>query len=128
MTVYINGVAQTGGFLGVESTGTYSHPNGVAEQNAVVITPAQLGKYEQLVLDMSGLAQNTTVRTYIEVDGVNPRLADSAIYPGDFPTNAESVVIELTPGDRDMTITLQSAIAEGVAVDIEYFYVARRLV
>jgi hypothetical protein len=113
--------------VGTQTTGTYSHPSGTTESDAVVITPAELSKYEKLVLDLSGLAQTTTVRTYIQVDGVNYRLIDVAEFPTDFPTNAEGVVIELTPSSRTMKVTLQSAVAEGVAVDVPYFYVERSL-
>jgi len=113
--------------IGTQTAGTYSHPSGTTESDAVVITPAELGKYEKLVLDMSNLTQTTTVRTYVQVDGVNYRLIDAAEYPTDFPTNAKGVVIELTPSNRTQKVTLQSAVAEGVARDIPYFYVVRSL-
>jgi hypothetical protein len=113
--------------IGTQTAGTYSHPSGTTESDAVVITPAELGKYEKLVLDMSNLTQTTTVRTYVQVDGVNYRLIDAAEYPTDFPTNAKGVVIELTPSNRTQKVTLQSAVAEGVARDVPYFYVVRSL-
>jgi hypothetical protein len=113
--------------IGTQTAGTYSHPSGTTEQDAVVITPAELGKYEKLVLDLSNLTQTTTVRTYVQVDGVNYRLIDAAEFPTDFPANVKGVVIELTPSDRTQKVTLQSAAAEGVARDVPYFYVVRSL-
>lgn len=113
--------------IGTQTAGTYSHPSGVTEGDAVVVTPTELGEYNKLCLDMSNLTQTTTVRTYVQVDGTNYRLVDSAEFPTDFPTNTAAVVIDLTPGDRTMKVTLQSAVAEGVAVDVPYFYVERSL-
>lgn len=113
--------------IGTQTANTYSHPSGTTEQDALVITPAELGKYERLSLDMSNLAQDTTVRTYIQVDGTNYRLCDRALFPDDFPTDTESVLILLMPGLRTMKVTLQSAVAEGEAKNVPYFYVTRSL-
>ncbi len=113
--------------IGTQTANTYSHPSGTTEQDAVVITPAELGKYERLSLDMSNLAQNTTIRTHLQVDGTNYRQCDSAVFPGDFPTDTESVLIVLMPGLRNMKVTLQSAVAEGEAKNVAYFYVTRSL-
>ena len=113
--------------LGIQTSATYSHPSGTLEQDAVVVTPGELGKYERLTLDMNALTQTTTVRTYVQVDGVNYRLVDTAQFPTDFPTNTKAVVTDLMPGSRTMKVTLQSAVAEGVARNVPYFYVVRSL-
>jgi len=113
--------------VGTQTAATYSHPSGTTEQDAVVITPSEMGKYEKLVLDLNGLSQDTTVRTFVQVDGSNYRQIDSAVFPDDFPSGAEGAVIDLTPGSRTTKVTLQSSIAEGASVDVPYFYVKRSL-
>jgi hypothetical protein len=106
-------------------SGTITHPAGVAEIDALEVTPAELTEYSIVLLDVNALTQNTTIRTYIQVNGVNYRLVDSAIFPTDFPTNVKSVPITLWQLDVAWKITLQSAVTEGVDRDIPYRYVWR---
>lgn len=108
-----------------EVSGTISHPAGVAEQDSLEITPAELTEYSILLLDMNALAQNTTIRIYIKINGTDYRLIDSAIFPTDFPTNAKGVPIELWQLSVKWKITLQSAVTEGVDRSIPYRYVKR---
>jgi len=114
--------------LSVEATGTISHPSGLGETDALEITPAELMEYPILLLDMNALTQNTTIRTYIKIDGVNYRLINSAVFPTDFPTNVKAVPIVLYPTSVPWKITLQSVIAEGASKNIPYKYVKRSLV
>jgi len=113
--------------LSVETSGTISHPNGVGETDALEITPSELTEYPVLLLDTNNLTQNTTIRSYIKVDGATYRLLNSAVFPTDFPTNAKGVPIVLYPTSVPWKITLQSAIAEGASRDVPYRYVRRSL-
>ena len=108
-----------------ETAGVYSHPSGTTEQDAVVITPTELSQYYKLVMDLSALTQITYIRVYIMTDGVNYRQSDYAEYPTDFPTGTKNVVISLLPTAKAIKVTLQSAVAEGVARSIPYFYVRK---
>jgi len=107
---------------GKEVAGTYSHPSGTTEGDAVVITPDILEEYDSVILDLSGLAQTTTIRVYIAVDGTNYRQVDRAEFPTDFPTGQAAVGIRLLISKQNMKVTLQSSVAEGAAVSIPYFF------
>lgn len=108
-----------------EVSGTIIHAAGVSEDDALEITPTELTEYSILLPDMNALAQNTTIRIYIKIDGTNYRLIDTAIFPTDFPTNAKGVPIELWQLSVMWKITLQSAVTEGVSRNIPYRYVRR---
>ena len=111
--------------IGNETAGTYNHPDGVTEQDAVEITPAELIQYYKLCLDFENLAQTTYVRTYIKVDGSTYRLFDYAEFPGDYPTNTKGIIVNLAPSSKAMKVTLQSAVGEGSVKAVPYFYIRR---
>jgi len=112
---------------GYETSGTITHPAGTDETDALEVTPAELTEYYALLLDMSALTQNTTIRIYIKIDGTNYRMVDSAVFPTDFPTNAEGVPIALYPMSVPWKITLQSAVSEGADREIPYRYARRSM-
>jgi len=117
----------TENLYGKSISGTYSHPVGTTEEDAVVITPDELKLYDKLVLDLSGLSKTTTIKVYVAVDGTNYRQVDRAEFPIDFPTGQKGVVIQLLSASVNMKITLQSSEAEPSAVNIPYFFVERSL-
>jgi len=112
---------------GSEPAGTYQHPDGVGEEDAVVITPALLTEYRTLLLDLNELAQSTMIRAYLQVDGANYRLNDLAVYPADFPAGAKVVSFRLSPVSIKMKVTLQSVVGEGVVRNIPWRYVMQSL-
>lgn len=114
-------------FVYEEPSGTIVHPAGTGEEDSLEVTPSELTEYETLLLDVNALTQNTTIRVYIQIDGTNNRLVNSAVFPTDFPTNAEGVPISLYPMSVEWIITLQSAVTEGADRDVPYRYVRRSL-
>lgn len=111
--------------ISIETASTYNHPSGTTESDAVVITPAELSKYDKLCLDLNALTQTTYIRTYVKVDGTNYRLADYAEFPADFPSGTKTIVIDLMATAKAIKVTLQSAVAEGATRAIPYFYVRK---
>jgi len=113
--------------VGSEPSGTYDHPNDTLEHDAVVITPTELADYKTLLLDLSALTQETTIRAYVQVDGANYRLCDLAVFPTDFAANTVVVSLQLLPLSVNMKVTLQSAVAEGAIRSIPWRYVTQSL-
>lgn len=111
--------------VGEETAGVITHPDGVTEEVALELTHEGVADYPVVILFVNDLTQDTTIRLYVK-DGVGTyRLVSSAVYPTDFPTNAEAVPVVLYPTSRDWGITLQSAIAEGADRSIPYVFVRR---
>lgn len=112
---------------GIEASGTIVHPAGTGEENSLVITPAELTKYEMVRFDLNALTQDITIRIYEQIDDANYRLIDSAVFPTDFPTDAKGVPIELYSTSVALKITLQSSVTEGASRNIPYRYTSRGL-
>lgn len=110
-----------------EIDGTYEHANGVAEEDAVLIAPTEITRYNTLMLDLSNITKITTIRTYVQVDGSNYRLFDTAVFPTDFDANTVAVPIGFPASSKDMKVTMQSSVAEGAARDVPYFYITGSL-
>jgi len=108
--------------IGSEPSGTYNHPNDALEHDVVEIVPAELAQYRTMLLDLSELTQDTTIRTYAQVDGLTYELLDSAVFPADFPAGTTVVSLRLSEFSINMKVTLQSTIAEGAARDIHWRY------
>jgi len=111
--------------VGEEVTGVISHPSGLGEVDALEVSPSTLTDYPLLIMDVNALTQNTTIRVYVKADGTNYRLLNSAIFPTDFPANVKTVRIILSPLSVAWKVSLQSAVAEGVARNIPYRYVKK---
>lgn len=114
--------ARIDNLVGSEPSGTYSHPDDDLEHDVVEIVPAELTLYKSLLLDLSALTQDATIRTYIQVNGANYRLNDLAEFPTDFPTGTDAVALRLSSSSVKMKVTLQSTIAEGAVRDIPWRY------
>jgi len=110
---------------GVVTPGTYSHPNSVAEQDALIFAAAQ--QEISLRLDFVNLVQNTTIREYEQVDGANYQQISAKVWPTDFDTGTKGIDIHFVQANADYKITLQSAVAEGGAKNIPYRYEVRSL-
>ena len=98
------------------TNGTYSHPTGVTEQDAIVLDG--IDEELEIVFDCVNLLQITTIRIYEKTDGTNYKLNESAAYPADFADN--NVVVKINGKGRDAKITFQSAVAEGSSKDVPW--------
>lgn len=114
-------------FTADEYNGTYSHPNGVAEDTLYTYTMAAGEPYEVKAfwLDMINCTQNTTVRLKTRVDGVNYRTFQTYAWTvGDDPIlYFPAIALGGLRYDFDFAhfrITVQSALAEGAARDMYY--------
>ena len=107
-----------GGVLVTTSNGTYSHTNGTSEETVLEITNNQ--KTVTLAYDVSLMAQSFTIRIKEEMDGSNYEIQSESVFPADYDTNIESIVIELVGKGRDQIITFQSGTSEGAARNIPF--------
>ena len=93
-----------------------SHPNSVAEQVLWVFDPSGLRtKMLGIWLDLVNLTQNVTIRVKSQIDGVNSRTFDSLAW---LTTDDDGVFISPFTINGECSITLQSAVLEGVARNI----------
>ena len=106
---------------GTVTNGTYSHANNTTENDVLVFAAAKL-KID-LFLDMVNIAQSTTIREYIKVDGTTYRLISQKVFPTDFDTNTKAISISFEQPNRDYKVTFQSGTAEGSAKDVPYTYI-----
>lgn len=118
-------MAWTKNLRGVVTSSTYSHPNGVAEQDALIFAVTQ--QEINLRLDFSLLTQNTTIREYEQIDGANYRQISAKVWPTDFDVGTIAIDISFVQANALYKITLQSAVAEGGARNIPYRYIVRSM-
>lgn len=111
--------------IGNISTGTFSLVNDTNEQDALVIAAAR--QLVDIELDMVNLAQNNTVREYVQVDGVNYRQISAKVFPTDFDTGTKAVLLSFPQKNALYKVTLQAAVAEGAAKNVPYRYITRKL-
>jgi len=98
-------------------SGTYAHPSGTDEQDAITLTIASRTKINNICLDLTTLTQNCTIRVKAKVDGTNYREIDSL----DWTTaDRDGVIISEFVSDVDVKISIQSAISEGASRNIPY--------
>jgi hypothetical protein len=109
-----------GGLALTPFNGTYSLPDGVAEQTALTIALVAAAKINTILLDFSNLTQNCTIRCKTLVDGINSRTFETM----NWTTGMDPVVYltEVTTS-ANVEVTIQSRVAEGAARDIYYGYV-----
>lgn len=100
----------------LKADGTYAHPSGVTEQDAIVL--AGIDEKLEIVFDCVNLLQITTIRIYEKTDGTNYRLNESAAYPTDFVD--KNVIVKINGKGRDAKITFQSSVAEGSSKDVPW--------
>jgi hypothetical protein len=111
--------------IGIVATGVYGHPNGVAPQDALIFAAAN--QEINLRFDMNGLAQNTTVREYEQVDGVNYQEISAKVFPTDFDPGCKVVALRFVQANALYKVTFQSAVAEGAPVNVPYRYITKDL-
>jgi len=102
------------------TSGTATLENSTDEQT--VLTFIADKQMVVVMLDLNALAQTTTIREYIEVDGSTARQVSGKVWPTDFDTDTKVVYIQFYQPDLDYTITLQSSTAEGADCSIQYSY------
>ena len=98
-------------------TKSFSHPNTVVETDLVehLLLTEKINHH----FDFSNLLQQTTIRVFEKIDGITYRLLSEKVFPIDYETGTDAVIIILDGAGKDMKITLESNIAEGSAKDIE---------
>jgi hypothetical protein len=106
-----------------EAGATYSHPSGVGEETIFTFDVAGLRtEVMGIWLDLANLTQNATVRVKQRIDGVNYRTFDHL----DWLTTMDDGVYVTGFNVRDnVQVSIQSAVAEGFARDIPYYYLYR---
>jgi|GEM_PF-5182518 len=107
---------------GVPVEGTYSLPNDVAENTAFTITPIATRQVSTIMLDLSNLVQNADIRVRYDMHG------DGAPFPimetFNWTVGMDDIVyFRAISGQRAVSVTVQSTIAQGAAKDIDYEYV-----
>jgi hypothetical protein len=107
-----------GGSVASTSNGTYVHSNVTTEEDAITIT-ANADK-TVISMDMSLLAQTTTIRVYEEIDGTVAESFTEKVWPTDFEANTEAMEITLIGKGRDQKITFQSGTLEGATRNIPW--------
>lgn len=100
-----------------KTTGTFAHANNTNEQDVLEFTT--LDELVTVSLDMTNLAQTTTVRVYDKVDGTNYKKIIQNAYPTDY-TNLSVVELKLDGKGRDMKITFQSGTGEGSSKNVPH--------
>jgi len=107
------------GALMAANAGTYAHPNGVAEQIAITITPVYPVKANTIYLDLVNLTENCTIRVKVEIDGATPRTIETFNWTTGMD---DGVYFRQIASDVEITVTIQSLVAEGAVRDIPYRY------
>lgn len=108
---------------GVPTEATYAHPNGVGESIAFTTpAPTPLSNRVFIMLDLSNLTQNADIRIKYDMHG------DGAPFPTietfNWTVGMDDIVyFREISGQRAVQVTVQSALAEGAARDIDYEYV-----
>ena len=95
---------------------TYVHANVTTEEDVVEFIG--LNNDVELNMDCILLTQNATVRVRERVDGITYEIIQEAVFPTDF--DGEVISVGLRGKGRDMKVTLQSAVLEGVTRDIPH--------
>lgn len=96
---------------------SFSHPNTTVETD--LVEHLLLTELIDHHFDFSNLTQQTTIRVFEKIDGITYRKITTKVFPDDYETGTEGVVVILDGSGQDMKITLQSSIAEGSAKAIE---------
>jgi hypothetical protein len=102
------------------TSGTYSLPDGVAENTALTITPTVVAKVNTIFLDMSNLTQNCTIRIKVRIDGANYQTIETFAWTTAMDDGAFFREISTA---EPVQVSLQSVIAEGANRDVPWHYV-----
>ncbi len=102
---------------------TYSHPSGVAEQTAFTIAITRPTEVKTIILDLTNLTQNADIRIRYDRAGVG---AYPVMETFNWTVGMDDIVyFRQITCTHNVRVTVQSAIAEGVARDIPYEYSLR---
>jgi len=96
---------------------SFDHANNTSEQD--LVEHSNLTELITHHFDFSGFAQITTIRVFEKIDGTTYRQLSQRVFPTDFETDTEGVIIVLDGAGQDMKITLQSSVAEGAVVTVK---------
>lgn len=108
---------------GTPTEATYALPNDVVENTAfTILASSPLSNRVFIILDLSNLVQNADIRIRYDMHG------DGAPFPVmetfNWTVGMDDIVyFREISGQRAVQVTVQSAIAQGAIVDIDYEYV-----
>ena len=101
-----------------QDSGTHAHANSTSEQTVYEYTDGDSREIRGIWIDLTGLAQDSTVKAYYKIDATNYRELVSWSW-----TSSDGVGYFISvqwPIINDFKITLTSGTAEGAAVSLEY--------
>jgi len=103
---------------------TYSHVAGTTEDDFLVFTADIQDIF--IEFDVSGYTVGTlTVREYVQTDGSNYRQASERVFPTDFDSNVEAIIMSHHQKNNAYKITLQKSDSTGVSVPYRYEVVSK---
>jgi hypothetical protein len=101
--------------------GTFTYLDAGGEQVAFTFTPPQNVKLGTIWLDLATLTQNTTIRLYHQIDGVNLRIFETFNWTTGMDDGVYFRDIDLANGQA-LVLTMQEAADEGANRDIPFYY------
>lgn len=111
--------------IAVVTTGTFTLQNNILEQDLIIFTAAT--QYIDITLFLNNLTQTATVREY-EGDLTDTfKQLSAKVFPADFDTGTQSVVLSFKQKNARYKITIQSSVLEGATRDIPYRYATQDL-
>jgi len=97
-------------------TVSFTHP--ITTTETTLVEHSNLTELITHHFDFSNFSEITTIRVFERIDGVNYRQLSKKLFPDDYETGTEAVIIILDGAGQDMKITLQSATVEPGIVTI----------
>lgn len=110
-------MVDAGEIRNVLRTVLFSHPNTTVETDLVLHT-----NQTELIthhFDFSGFTGDVIIRAKEKIDAITFRQLSAKTFPTDFEAGTDAVIIILDGAGQDMSITLETPVAEGAPVDIE---------
>jgi hypothetical protein len=101
--------------------GVFTYLDAGGEQVVFAFTPPQNVKLGTIWLDLAALTQNTTIRLYHQIDGVNYRVFETFNWTTGMDDGVYFRDIALATG-QNLQLTMQEAANEGADRDIPFYY------
>lgn len=120
-------LAQVQLLSGSHVSGTHSHANNLLEQDIFERLVTKRTKVIGIILDLSALTQNATVRFYTKPDGTNYRAANPTTYTAGTDNPLFFIEAGLQCVNTDFRVTLQSAVLEGAVRNVPYRYLIEQM-
>lgn len=105
-----------------DTDGTFSYLDAGGEQDVFEITGSSRKFIAGILLDLSNMTENGTIRVYSKIDGSNYRLLDEFYFT--VATDPDGFLLNVkVPISVDFKVTYEESADEGAARDIPYAYV-----